>query len=457
MHNEVEGLWESVLMKSGRNVGWISRKKWNKCGIPEHRRWNHKVGDFHLFAYLAATIFMLMVADHALAAASNPVARIANSFLIHARYEFTANQQLILAYLVSGVNPFGEKLYQVDIPVKNFEKLLKPDENKKWGSFGERLDSILSNLIGKKVRFPSGVMYDGYELPDEVVWIQSRKTFLHKETNEPYIRFKFGEDMVPFLIGLKKYAQIHVIEVRPMTSRFAVRLFLCLKAQREEERKYKRVTRVEFGLEELKDLLGVVGKYTEFKDFNRYVLKKSIKQINEFTSIKITDLEKLRTGRAVTALAFTVIDQKVDRKVDIQLPEAPESQLSLFDMAPEDEEINHLSYAQYLAYVKLIEEGVYEGVAFRKILPTIKGSEVEGFEDQFVQLALEHVQKKSRHYNAGVLVDWWVNKKTFSAKVGFGDVWAKITEQVIAYKKQQQQGSAQGIRQSHDGQGYQLD
>ena len=144
------------------------------------------------------------MATDVLTTAPNPVARIANSFLLHARYDFTANQQLILSYLVTGVNPFADKLYQVDVPIKNFKKLLKTDESKKWGSFGERLDAILSDMLGKKVRFPSGVMYDGFELPNEVVWIQSRKTFIDKETKEPTIRFKFGEDMVPFLLGLKK-------------------------------------------------------------------------------------------------------------------------------------------------------------------------------------------------------------------------------------------------------------
>ena len=234
-----------------------------------------------------------MAVGQELMTAPNPVARIANSFLLHARYDFTANQQLILSYLVTGVNPFSEKLYQVDVPIKNFKKLLKTDESKKWGSFGERLDSILSDVVGKKVRFPSGVTYDGFELPNEVVWIQSRKVFIDDETREPVIRFKFGEDMVPFLIGLKKYAQIHVVEVRPLSSRFAVRLFFALKAKREEERKYRNVTRVSYELEDLKDLLGIQDKYKgQFKDFNRYVVQKCVNQINEYTSIKIIEVER---------------------------------------------------------------------------------------------------------------------------------------------------------------------
>lgn len=377
----------------------------------------------------------------------NPVARIANSFLLHARYDFTANQQLILSYLVTGVNPFADKLYQVDVPVKNFKKLLKVDASKKWGSFGERLDAILSDMLGKKVRFPSGVVYDGFELPNEVVWIQSRKAFIDPVTKEAFIRFKFGEDMVPFLIGLKKYAQIHVVEVRPMTSRFAVRLFFALKAKREEERKYKRITNVRFELKELKALLGAQNKYQgKFKDFNRYVIQKSVDQINEFTSLKVMEVQQERKGRSVHALTFVIIDQKPKHNPELHLPEAPESQLSLFDMAPDEKDTNVLTYAQYLAYIKLVDHGIYEGIAFRRILPKIKGSEVEGFEDKFVQYALEHIQNKARQMNPAIIADWWINKKTFEPNAEFGDVWAKIMEQVIAYKKIQAEKEPEGYK-----------
>ena len=388
-----------------------------------------------------------MAIGQELMTAPNPVARIANSFLLHARYDFTANQQLILSYLVTGVNPFSEKLYQVDVPIKNFKKLLKTDESKKWGSFGERLDSILSDVVGKKVRFPSGVTYDGFELPNEVVWIQSRKVFIDDETREPVIRFKFGEDMVPFLIGLKKYAQIHVVEVRPLSSRFAVRLFFALKAKREEERKYRNVTRVSYELEDLKDLLGIQDKYKgQFKDFNRYVVQKCVDQINEYTSIKIIDVERQKTGRAVSGLTFVVIDQKPKHNPDMSLPEAPESQLSLFDMVPEDRDLNVLTYAQYRAYNSLVEAGLYEGIAFRRIIPRIKGEALDGYEDHFVKLALEHIRAKAFEYTPAVIANWWINKESFDPGGDFSHVWASIVEKVIEYKKHQQKKEPEAYR-----------
>ncbi len=58
---------------------------------------------------------------------------------------------------------------------------------------------------------------------------------------------------------------------------------------------------------------------------------------------------------------------------------------------------------------------------------------MEGFEDYFMDHAMQHFKKWSKNPdNAGVFVDWWYDKKVFDTS---GDVWSKITEKVVKAKK----------------------
>ena len=102
------------------------------------------------------------------------------------------------------------------------------------------------------------------------------------------------------------------------------------------------------------------------------------------------------------------------------------------DIIPKEDEINALPWAQFNAYKKLTEFGVDEGIAFKQIIPTIKGSEIRGYEDHFIEKALAIFNEKAKQKNAGTFVKWWINKKVFDST---SDIWAVILEDIIVYKK----------------------
>ena len=86
-----------------------------------------------------------------------------------------------------------------------------------------------------------------------------------------------------------------------------------------------------------------------------------------------------------------------------------------------------------------INFGVFDGIAYKKIIPTIKGSEFEGYEDIFIEKAILHfektaIQATTKELKASTFVTWWVKNKVFES----GDVWADILEKVVNHKKQLQ-------------------
>ena len=98
-----------------------------------------------------------------------------------------------------------------------------------------------------------------------------------------------------------------------------------------------------------------------------------------------------------------------------------------------------LNRSKKKAFEKLVNFGVFDGIAYKKIIPTIRGSEFEGYEDIFIEKAILHfektaIQATTKELKASTFVTWWVKNKVFES----GDVWADILEKVVNHKKQLQ-------------------
>ena len=68
---------------------------------------------------------------------------------------------------------------------------------------------------------------------------------------------------------------------------------------------YKKFGERFFDLDRLRELLEMKNKYPNVKDFRRYVLDLSIKEINQHTDLQLT-LEPQRTGRSITGFKFLI-------------------------------------------------------------------------------------------------------------------------------------------------------
>lgn len=69
--------------------------------------------------------------------------------------------------------------------------------------------------------------------------------------------------------------------------------------------KWQKVGKAEIGLEELKEMLGVSGKYSEFADFNRLVLNPTHKEIHQETKLRYT-VEYIKERHKVAGLRFRI-------------------------------------------------------------------------------------------------------------------------------------------------------
>ena len=369
------------------------------------------------------------------------VAKIDNTFILNAQYKLTAKEQKVFYYLVTHLDPINEKeFYTISVPLKHIEEMLR-DNDDRYGSFYEKMEVLCDSLIAKSIKFPSNILVNGKKLKERINFFSSIKPLID-ETGQTVLQFSFSPDMSPFLLQLHHYVNIGIEEITPMSNTHAIRMYSIFKSEKDRLRGVKNVVTMKYFLEELKAILGIGESYTghNFSDFRIHVLDKIKNEINENAPAMTINYEYLKTQRKITGVTFNVSEKKVPVRVKA---EKPLKEVKLRDdiknYVPTDKELATLTRAKGQAYNKLLEFGVFAGIAYKQILPKIRGSEFDGFEDFFIEKAILHfeknaIQNTTKALKSSTFVTWWTKNKVFES----GDVWADIMEKLVKHKKQMQ-------------------
>ena len=371
----------------------------------------------------------------------NKVAKIENVFIINAQYRMTAKEQKLFYHLVAHLDPKNQKeFYTISIPLKDIETLLRDEEDGRYGSFYEDLERISDSLMSKMIKFPSNVLVNGKKIKDRIGLFSSIKART-LENGEPILQFSFSPDMSPFLLELHHYVNIGIQEVVPLNNAHSIRMYSVFKSERDRFKGIKNVISMQYFLEEFKKLLGIEQNYKgqNFSDFRINVLDKIKDDINENVPSMSVEYNYIKTARKVTGVAFNVYEKQQKAK-QLQAPkpqQEPKPKTDIKTYTPSEKEIAVLSTAKLKAYDILLNYGIFAGIAYKQILPNIKGSEFQGYEDFFIEKAIQHfektaIQTNTKDLKARTFVTWWTKNKVFSS----GDVWVDILEKLGKYKKQ---------------------
>ena len=115
------------------------------------------------------------------------------------------------------------------------------------------------------------------------------------------VRFTFNKTVQKELEELRGYTWLYLSNLTGMSSTYAVRIYeffaMRLGSQNKKDTFY-------FDLNKLRIYLDCTNKLEDFRNFERTVLKKAEKEINEKTNIKMS-YKKIKTGRSITSILFT--------------------------------------------------------------------------------------------------------------------------------------------------------
>lgn len=115
------------------------------------------------------------------------------------------------------------------------------------------------------------------------------------------VRFTFNKTVQKELEELRGYTWLYLSNLTGMSSTYAVRIYEFFAMRLGSQNKKDTF---DFDLNKLRIYLDCTNKLEDFRNFERTVLKKAEKEINEKTNIKMS-YKKIKTGRSVTNIKFT--------------------------------------------------------------------------------------------------------------------------------------------------------
>ena len=219
--------------------------------------------------------------------------------LIEHRGNMTLLEQKIIRAVISQIRMDDEDLKEYELSIADFKELTKTNRKDLY----EQVKEVAEKLIDRKIEIQSinEKGKRGFYLT-RYIWSAE-----HIE-GQGYFKIVVDPRLKPYFLELKDhFTQYQLKYVMQMKSVHALRIYELLK-QYENTTMQKR----KFEIDELKEILGIVDKYSAFKDFEKYVLVVAKKEINALTDIQM-DYKKLYQGRGkkVVSIEFS-IDTKVN-------------------------------------------------------------------------------------------------------------------------------------------------
>lgn len=160
----------------------------------------------------------------------------------------------------------------------------------------------LRNAAKSLIRKPVRISYynDDVKREQEVSLITKIDYMVEGKSNtenHEYIDVMVQDDMKPFLLQLQKNFTAYDFRNVVKLGVYSVRIYELLK-------QYEFIGVRTLRIDEMKVMFELDHEYQKYNDFFRWVIKPSEEEINEHTDLLITNIEKLKEGRKVTALRF---------------------------------------------------------------------------------------------------------------------------------------------------------
>ena len=219
-----------------------------------------------------------------------------NELIQKARYSMTVQQQKLILFAISKIkkNDLPDQEYELSIDEICSVCGLELDAG---GTYYKRIkDDLLKLTTRIWVKFPD-------RSEGTVSWLSDAYIMPLSGT----VTVKFHERMTPFLFELQnRYTQYQLSEVLVFKGKYSIRLYELLRSfLTQDELRDGREKEVSFTVSELKELLSAEN-YELWNDFNRFVLKKAVDEINQCSDLIRISYDTYKRGKQVSKVNFII-------------------------------------------------------------------------------------------------------------------------------------------------------
>ena len=131
------------------------------------------------------------------------------------------------------------------------------------------------------------------------------------------VMIRFNQDIMPYLIELKQnFTKYALSEIMELNSKYSIILYKWLSMNYNQYEHYsvkggRRAEQVEvyrnptITVKELRVITDTLKDYPRFTNFESYIIKNSLKEINAHTSFNVT-YDKIKKGRSIDSIVFHI-------------------------------------------------------------------------------------------------------------------------------------------------------
>lgn len=233
--------------------------------------------------------------------------------LVWAKFkDYGVGELKILDTYLSRINARDPASSMVTFSKKEYAELMGLDPDIRTSQLKGYTSRLLSNVVTIDLPDHGFVQYPLFS---------EAKCYLDKEVGQVMINIECNEKLKDAFFGIAQngYIKYQLKNIIALGSQYSMRLYPWLK---------DRPMGWTVELEELRKMLGATAvSYKNFKDFNKHVLQKAVKEINNVTDLLVST-DNVKKGRSVVAVKFRVTQKETIIE--------KEDQFALFP--PEEEE-----------------------------------------------------------------------------------------------------------------------
>ena len=210
--------------------------------------------------------------------------------LIDASYKLNAQAQKLVLACLAKVDPREEIPKEISLSAVEFSELMGVGIKNAHRELYKASDALWKAEI---------ILFDDNQ-KIEIRWIQKR---ISKLNGEGKITLTWSEDVLRYISQLRsRFTSYKLKNIANLQSSHSIRLYeLLMKFNSTGERTIY--------LDDFKSALGILNKYSKFKDLNRDVIKPSVEELNLRSDLTI-ECETIKKGRSVAALSFQFTQDK---------------------------------------------------------------------------------------------------------------------------------------------------
>jgi len=214
--------------------------------------------------------------------------------IVNSKYAMSTNEINLVLVLLTAIDKKDEDFKDYIFGKKDLEK----KTGKKWDT--KQLQKTIDGLFNK----PILIKHDSNKW-ERFNW------FSYFKYDNGVITCRFDKALKPYLLELKERFVISDIKhLLPMKSTYSKRMYLLLK-------EYAKIGRRTFNIEHLQEILKVPSSHQLYSNFKLKVLKRAEIDINKFTDLEVTLIEK-KLGRKIVEITYKIRKNTTDLKSFIQ-------------------------------------------------------------------------------------------------------------------------------------------